>query len=72
MAKINPQRKWTTQKMDKTFAETMKQLAKERYTKNLEKKLPSIPEMTRLLPRTNAWQQAVFELKTKPRRENDK
>jgi hypothetical protein len=70
MAKINPKRTWTTQKIDKTFAEQMKELAKQRYTHNLEKKLPSIPEMTRLLPRTEAWKNAIFELKTKPRRED--
>ncbi len=48
----------------------MKELAKFRYLKNLEKKEPSTAEMTRLLRRTDAWKQAQFELKNKPRREN--
>ncbi len=55
---------------DPEFIKEMKELAKFRYLKNLEKKEPSTAEMTRLLRRTDAWKQAQFELKNKPRREN--
>lgn len=70
MAIINPKRKWTTQKIDNDFAKIMRDAAKERYVKNLEKKLPTIPTMTRLLMRTQSFKNAMFELKTKPRKED--
>jgi len=54
---------------DVSFIKDMKELAKIRYFKNLEKREPTFAEMTRLLRRTDAWKQGVFELKTKPRRE---
>ena len=55
---------------DPEFIREMKELAKFRYFKNLEKKEPSLAEMTRLLRRTDAWKQGIIELKTKPRKEN--
>ena len=55
---------------DPDFIKEMKELAKFRYLKNLEKKEPSAAEMTRLLRRTDAWKLAQFELRTKPRRED--
>jgi len=70
MAIINPKRKSEITRADTGFIKEMKELAKLRYFKNLEKKEPSISEMTRLLTRTNAWKQAGFELKTKPRKED--
>ncbi len=70
MAKINPKRPFTTSKIDSDFKKEIKDLAKMRYFQNLEKKEPSMPEMTRLIRRTNSWKNVVFELKTKPRREN--
>jgi hypothetical protein len=70
MAIINPIRKWTTQKVDSDFAKIMREAAKERYIKNLEKKEPKLTEMTRLLMRTQAFKTAIFELKTKPRKED--
>ncbi len=70
MAKINPKRKSEIQRVDTNFLKDMKSLAKFRYFKNLEKKEPTFPEMTRLLKKTDGWKQSQFELKTKPRKEN--
>lgn len=72
MAIINPIRKWTTQKVDTNFATEMRELAKERYMKNLEKREPKLPEMTRLLRKTTSWKNVMLELKTKPRKEDIK
>jgi len=58
------------QRVDAGFLKEMKELAKWRYFKNLEKTEPKFPEMTKLARRTNAWKQVVFELKTKSRKEN--
>jgi len=70
MAKINPKRSYKTVKVDTDFAKEMKELAKFRYFKGLEKvKEPSLPEITRLLRRTNSYKGSIFELKTKPRKE---
>ena len=55
---------------DPEFIKEMKELAKFRYFKNLEKKEPTSAEMMRLLRRTEAWKQAQMELRLKPRREN--
>ena len=52
------------------FIKEMKELAKFRYLKNLENKEPSLQDMQKLLMRTNSWKSSIFELKTKPRREN--
>ena len=52
---------------DPEFIKEMKELAKFRYMKNLENKEPSNSEMTRLLRKTDAWKNVVWELKTKPR-----
>ena len=70
MAKINPKRKSDITRADVNFIKEMKDLAKLRYFKNLEKREPSFSEMTRLFMRTNAWPQGISELKTKPRKEN--
>ena len=58
------------QRVDPEFLKEMKELAKMRYLKNLEKTEPKFPEMTRLIRRSPAWQQVLFDLKTKPRKEN--
>lgn len=55
---------------DSEFVNELKELAKFRYFKQLEKKEPSSAEMTRLLRRTDAYKKALMELRTKPRREN--
>ena len=52
---------------DPEFVKEMKELAKFRYMKNLENKEPSNSEMTRLLRKTDAWKNVLWELKTKPR-----
>jgi len=70
MSAINPRRKYTTAKIDAEFMKEMQDLAKQRYFKNLAKKLPSLPEMTRLLRRSPAWNNVVFDLRTKPKRED--
>lgn len=70
MAEIGRKRKSEISRVDADFIKEMKELAKFRYMKNLEKKEPSTSEMTRLLRRTDAWKQAQFELKSKPRKEN--
>ena len=70
MAIIGKQRRSEIARTDPDFIKEMKELAKFRYVKNLEKKEPSTAEMTRLLRRTDAWNQAKFELKTKPRKED--
>jgi len=70
MAKINPKRKSEITRADVEFIKDMRELAKFRYFKKLEKKEPTFSEMTRLLRRTDGWKQAGFELKTKPRKEN--
>jgi len=57
-------------RVDPDFIKEMKELAKFRYLRNLEKKEPSSAEMTRLLRRTDAWKQAQMELRLKPRKEN--
>lgn len=64
------ERKDIVGRFDINFFQELKELAKFRYTKNLEKELPSIPEMTRLLRRTEGWKHSIFELKTKRRKED--
>lgn len=70
MANMNNKNKTKLLRSDPTFAKEMKELAKFRYFKNLEKKEPTSAEMTRLIMRTDSWKNTIFELKTKPRREN--
>ena len=60
------------QRLDQEFIKEMKTLAKMRYLKNLAKKEPSFREMTNLLRRTQGYKQSVEELKTKPKRKNEK
>lgn len=70
MANINRKRISRVGRIDPEFIKEMKALAKFRYMKNLEKREPTLTEMTKLLRRTDAWKQAGFELRTKPRKEN--
>ena len=70
MANMNNKNKTKLLRSDPNFAKEMKELAKFRYFKNLEKKEPTSAEMTRLLMRTDSWKRAQLELKNKPRREN--
>lgn len=70
MANMNNKNRTKILRSDPQFIKQMRELAKFRYFKNLEKKEPTDAEMTRLLMRTDSWKNAIFELKTKPRREN--
>ena len=70
MANMNNKNKTKPFRSDPSFVKEIRELAKFRYFKNLEKKQPTDAEMTRLIMRTNSWKNAAFELKTKPRREN--
>lgn len=72
MAQINRKRKYTTTKLDADLAKELKELAKQRYIKNLAKREPSMPEITRLLRRTKGWELSKTELKIKPKREDIK
>lgn len=62
--------RWKTIKVDAEFAKEMKDLAKQRYFKNLAKKEPSLPEMTRLARRSPFWNHVRNDLMTKPRKED--
>jgi len=70
MANMNNKNRTKLLRSDPNFVKEMRDLAKFRYFKNLEKKEPTDAEMTRLLMRTDAWQRAQLELRNKPRREN--
>ena len=70
MANINRKIISKVSRVDPEFEKEMRELAKFRYMKNLEKQEPKLSEMTRLLRRTDAWKQGIFELKTKPRKED--
>ena len=70
MANMNNKRKTVVGRFDTEFVKEMKELAKFRYMKNLEKKEPSFSEMQRLLKRTDGWKISREELMKKPRREN--
>lgn len=70
MTNTSKTRKSDVIRTDRQFIKEMKEMAKFRYIKNLEKKEPTSSEMTRLLMRTEAWKQVQWELKSKPRREN--
>ena len=59
-------------RLEPEFVREMKELAKMRYFKNLAKKEPSLAEMAALLRRTQGWQMCKEELKTKPKRENNR
>jgi hypothetical protein len=54
---------------DPNFIKELREIAKHRYFKNLEMKEPPLSEMTRLLMRTESWKTAIWELRTKKRRE---
>lgn len=71
MANMNNRKNRTiVGRADPEFIKEMRELAKFRYLKNLEKKEPSLAEMTRLLKRTEGWKMSEIELRKKPRREN--
>ncbi len=71
MAKTDNEKNRTfPQRVDPEFIKEMKELAKFRYFKNLEKKEPKFPDMTKLIRRTDSWKNVIFELKTKPRGES--
>jgi len=70
MAKMNNKDRSKPFRSDPKFLREIRELAKFRYLKNLEKKEPTDAEMTRLIMRTESWKNAIFELRTKPRREN--
>jgi len=64
---INNKNTTSPQRNDPEFIKEMKELAKFRYFKNLDKKEAKFPDMTKLIRRTDAWKNVVWELKTKPR-----
>lgn len=70
MAQIGRKKLSEITRADVDFIKEMKELAKYRYLKNLEKREPTSAEMTRLLRRTQAWKQAQQELRLKKRSEN--
>lgn len=55
------------ERIDQETIRELRDLAKFRYMKNLDKKELKFPEMTKIMRRTNSWRGVVFELKTKPR-----
>jgi len=71
MAKINPKRTYTTEKIDSDFQRDMREIARIRLSKGLANLKPrelSMAEMTRLLRRTDGYNISLNELKTKPKR----
>ena len=68
MADFNKIRNRTKpQRIDQDTIKEMKELAKFRYMKNLDRKELSFPDMFKIVRRTNSWRGVVFELKTKRR-----
>lgn len=65
-------KRYITTKIDADFAKEMKELAKQRYFKNLARKEPSMPEITRLARRSPYWKGVVSDLLTKPKKEDVK
>ena len=70
MARPNLPKNYVTEKIDVDFKKEMRDLAKFRYFQNLAKKEPSLPEMTRLLRRSPSWKNVIFDLRTKPKKED--
>jgi len=71
MANFDKNKKKTQpERVDPEFRKEMRDLAKFRYMRNLERKEPSFSEMTRLLRRTQSWKGVEQELRTKPKRED--
>ena len=69
MAKKNT----SPQRLDPNFIDDMKRIAKVRLDKGLANFTPrclSMPEMTKLLRRTNGYKLSLEELKIKPKKEN--
>jgi|TARA_Y100000034_G_scaffold134812_1_gene204399 hypothetical protein len=60
------------ERLDQGFRREIKDLAKFRYMKNLDRKELSFPEMSKIMRRTDSWRGVVFELKTKPKKEEKK
>lgn len=61
------------QRIDKEFEKDMREIARERVSKGLAKPLPkemSLVAMTNLLRRTQGYKLSIFDLKTKPKRED--
>ena len=71
MAQPTSKKNYRTEKIDSDFVREMRELAKFRYMKNLAKQEPKLTKMTRLLRRTDGYKQSLFELKTKPEREDN-
>ena len=72
MADRNKPKTYRTEKIDVDFTKEMRELAKFRYFQNLAKKEPSLPEMTRLVRRSPYWKNVIFDLRTKPKKEDVK
>ena len=72
MAKINLKNRTVPQRVDPEFLREMKELAKQRFFQGLAKELPSFSEMTRLTRRSPYWPNIIFDLKTKPKKEDIK
>ena len=71
MANMDKKKSWgVNQRIDPMFNEQLKELAKFRYFKNLAKKEPTPKEMTKLIRRTDSWKNVIFELKTRPKKED--
>lgn len=68
MADFNKIRNKTRpERIDQETIKELRDLAKFRYMKQLDKKELKFPEMTRIMRRTDSWRGVVFELKTKRR-----
>jgi len=70
MANMSKKRRTVVGRSDVNFVKEMKELAKFRFMKNLEIKLPTVQDMQKLAMRTESWKGVKFELQSKPRREN--
>lgn len=65
-------KKFKMQKVDKDFAEKLRELSSERMFKKLDPKPSSFREMTKLLSTTEGFKNSIFELKTKPHKKTKK
>ena len=70
MAKVNPKRLWTTQKIDAEFEKQLREVAKMRYIKGLDKKELKLPEMTRLYRRQPEHNLILDKMKNLPKWED--
>lgn len=72
---MNNKKRNDPQRIDKDFEKDMREIARERVFKGLAKPLPkeiSIVAMTNLLRRTQGYKMSIFDLKTKPKKEDIK